>query len=403
MKILQVCNKVPYPLKDGGALAIHNLIKGFADSGSEITLLAMNTSKHKAAGSEVNSYFKKLNNVLVELVDVNTDTKLTGALKNLFFSKLPYNAERFISDNFRTKLESLLKAENFDVVQFEGLYLMPYINTVREYSGAKVVLRAHNVEHEIWQRNLSYQSNMLKKAYLSIIARRLRNFEYQNINKYDILIPITRRDACKFNEMGNTKPMLVCPYAFDPDNLKAPEFIHQPDTFFYIGSLDWLPNQQGIKWFVRNVWNRISAEIKGAKFFVAGRNAPQGLINYLQKQNIIFSGEVEDAYAFIRDKSVMVVPLFSGSGMRVKIVEAMAAGKAVITTSLGAEGIDLTNNENIILADSADDFLVAAKKLCTNNDFYLHIAKNAVKFVSEQLNNKIVVSKLLEFYKASIV
>ena len=402
MKILQICNKVPYPLKDGGALAIHNLTKGFTDAGARVTLLAMNTFKHKVDEAEVRLYFKNFKNLSIQLVEINTETKPSGALKNFFLSGLPYNAERFISRNFANTLELLLNSESFDIIQLEGLYLMPYVSLIRANSKAKIVLRAHNVEHEIWQRNFISESNILKKVYMYHLARRMKRFEYAQINKYDLLIPITRRDEAKFNTMGNARPAFVCPYATNLDSHILPISDIQPRHFFYIGSLDWIPNQQGLIWFIGNVWKKISNEMKDTRFFVAGRNAPNRLKDMLDKNQIDFLGEVDDANTFMQNKEVMVVPLFSGSGMRVKIIEAMAAGKVVISTSIGIEGIDLTHNKNVIVANSSDEFVSAIKNLCDNKELFLQIAKNAGIFVKEQLNNKKIVANLMKFYNSNI-
>jgi len=113
-------------------------------------------------------------------------------------------------------------------------------------------------------------------------------------------------------------------------------------------------------------------------------------------------GEVDDAYTFMKAKAIMVVPLFSGSGMRVKIVEAMYKGKAVITTTIGAEGLDVKHGENIIIADRAEDFVDGIIKLLNNKNYYLQIVKNAQNFVKQNFNNKIVVRKLIKFYKEHI-
>ncbi|MBN2611286.1 MAG: glycosyltransferase family 4 protein [Bacteroidales bacterium] len=402
MRILQVCNKVPYPLKDGGALAIHNLTKGFSDAGAEVCLLAMNTSRHQTDKSKTTAYFKNFQYLTLHLVDVNTNINLPGAIRNLIFSSLPYTAERFIDKNFGEKLKNILKTGHFDIVQFEGLYLMPYTGIVRRHSGAKIVLRAHNIENEIWFRNFQQEKNLLKKRYIAIIAKRLKKFELNHVNKYDLLVPITVRDVEIYNNMGNLKPTHVCPYGYTGSPANTDNLSNQNLSFFFIGSLDWMPNQQGISWFVENVWGLISGKIEGIRFYVAGRNAPQWLVNYLENHDVIYAGEVEDANEFMKNKGTMVVPLFSGSGMRVKIVEAMAAGKAVISTAIGAEGIDITDSENIILADTPEDFAGAAKKLCSDRDFYLQIAKNAVKFVNSKLVNTAIVDDLLEFYKMNI-
>lgn len=402
MKILQVCNKIPYPLKDGGAIAIHHLSKGFIDTGNRVDLLVMNTSKHRTNRDSVKTYYDEIGAGIVELVDINTEIRLMKVVINLLFSRLPYNAARFISKRFAEKLEDLLSGNDYDLVQFEGLYLMPYMKIVRKYSDARIALRAHNVEHEIWHESSMGRKGLLKKVYLRILARRIEKFEYHYINSYDFLIPISDRDALKFEEMGNTKPCFVCPFGFDFNTTSFTHASLKERNLFYIGSLDWLPNQEGLVWFIKHVWKNLQTLYPGLKFFIAGRNAPGWLAVLSRQYQVEFLGEVEDAFSFMSDKALMVVPLFSGSGMRVKIVEAMAAGKVVISTAKGAEGIGLKDGGEIIIANDAETFVSAVGKMQSDENKYLQIAKNAIKFVREKLNNDSISSRLSEFYNTQL-
>ncbi len=402
MNILQVCNKIPYPLKDGGAIATHHMAKGLIEAGANLDILAMFTSKSKVDKSSVKNYLNSVGVHVVELVETNTDVSLAEVLKNLMFSDLPYNAVRFITKRFRIKLQEMLINGNYDLVQFEGLYLMPYADTVKKFSDARIVLRAHNIEYEIWQRNYKTQQNLLKRAYFRILARRLQKFELNYVNRYDFLVPITKRDERKFNEMGNSRMSYVCPFGFDFGLIAPSKFLHETKDVFYIGSLDWLPNQEGLEWFIKDVWQKILKRHPGIKFFVAGRNAPPRIVRLCSEYHVDYLGEVDDAYRFMESKAIMVVPLFSGSGMRVKIIEAMAAGKVVITTSTGAEGIELKNGEHLIIADDAKEFVSGIENLLSNHDDYLHIVKNAINFVRTGYNNKMFVTGLFEFYRSNL-
>lgn len=402
MKILQVCNKIPYPLKDGGVIATHHMAKGLIEAGAQVDIVAMNTSKHKVDESNVKHYLKNLGIGLVELVNVNTDIRFTSLVKNFLFSDLPYNAVRFITKEFRLRLQELLTRGNYDLVQFEGLYLMPYADTVRNHSKATIALRAHNIEHEIWERNSGKQKHVIKKLYLKILSKRLEKFEHKYVNAYDFLIPITSRDARKFDEMGNNRPNYVCPFGFDFNVTSQSDLQEVTRDIFYIGSLDWLPNQDGLIWFIENVWDKISESHPEIRFFVAGRNAPYGLTRFFSEHHVSYMGEVDDASRFMENKAIMVVPLFAGSGMRVKIIEAMAAGKVVITTSVGAEGIDLKRGEHLIVADNEKDFLAGIFRLLSNPNEYLQIAKNAFNFVKTGFNNSHIIAGLFEFYKSNV-
>lgn len=155
MKILQLTNKPPWPANDGGAIAIMNLTKGFSRLGHSVTVLAMNTGKHFINPAEMPLGLKKI--ATFRFIDVPAETSYTGAFLNLFFSSEPYTAVRFVSESFHRELFEILKETSFDIIQLEGSYLCPYIPAIRKVSEAKIALRAHNIESEIWKELLLLQ------------------------------------------------------------------------------------------------------------------------------------------------------------------------------------------------------------------------------------------------------
>jgi len=404
MKILILSNKIPFPPKDGGSIATFNLAKGFSDLGNEVTILSLNTSKHF---SKIEDIPKEISSK-IKFIDsyIDTEIKLTRLLKNLFFAKIPYNAERFISVDFGLQIIKILSDKKFDIIQLEGLYLFPYIQIIRKFSDAKISMRAHNVEHEIWERTLSLEKNIIKKIYLKILTRRIKKFEISMLNNYDLLIPITERDALKLNELGNSKKTFVSPCGFDFENISKPEKIDNNDiefpSIFHIGALDWTPNQEGILWFIDNCWNDISFKMPNLKFYIAGRNAPKWFIDKINIKNIIFCGEVENSAQFIKSKALMIVPLLSGSGMRVKIIEGMALGKTIISTSIGVEGIDVEDNKNILISDNPEKFINSIFYILNNRQHFFEIGKNANVYIYENFDNFALSKKLIDFYKANI-
>ena len=397
MNILQLCNKMPYPPKDGGSIAILSLSKALVELGHKVTILAMNTSKHYFSVDDIPKELKSK----INFHDVFVDTKINplNLIINLLFSKFPYNAKRFISTKFKNKLINILKNNDYDIVQLEGLYLCPYINVVKEYSKAKVVYRAHNIEHEIWERTAAKQHNIVKKRYLKILTNRLKKFEISLINQYDAVVPITERDSIHLNKLGNDKPVHVLPTGINTNELNSVNIKNDFPSLFYIGALDWTPNQEGIIWFLDNIWINIFDKYKELKFYIAGRNAPQWFINKLKKKNIFYLGEIDNAYEFMASKSIMIVPLLSGSGMRIKIIEGMALGKTIISTSIGAEGINITNNENILIADNPNDFVCMIDKILNNKALFDNIGKNAINFVKNNYDNLALTLLLVDFYK----
>ncbi len=396
MNILQLTNKMPYPPRDGGAIATLNMSKGFANLKHNVTILAMNTSKHYYDKEQIPEALKK--NINIYDVKIDTGINLADALKNFLFSSLPYNAERFISENYTVKLTEILQSDKYDIIQLEGLYLTPYIAEIRKHSNALIALRAHNIEHEIWGRIAAGQKSPLKKFYYKNIAKRIKKLKTDFINQYDVLIPITHRDGAKFDDLGNKMPTHVVPAGIDTGKLIPRQSKIVFPTLCHIGTLDWMPNQEGLIWFLENVWKELSEMHPDLIFNIAGRNAPEWMNKYFRSKNINFLGEIDDAYDFIDKNAIMIVPLFSGSGMRVKIIEGMALGKAIITTAVGAEGINAKNGVNIIIEETPEGFVKQINNLLKNKEKIYEIGKNAGKFVNENYDITNITAKLIDFY-----
>jgi glycosyltransferase involved in cell wall biosynthesis len=296
----------------------------------------------------------------------------------------------------------LLTQEKYDVILLEGLYMSPYLPLIRKYSNAVVSLKAHNVEHEIWKRVASNESNLLRRKYLKILARRIKRMEIGTLNKNDNIITFTDRDAQFFNSIGNRTPYHVAPAGIDTSHLIPDRTDIKFPSLFFIGALDWAPNQEGLIWFIRNVWVKLKDKYPEIKLEVAGRNAPDWLIKMLNDPSIEFHGEIQDAYAFMNSRAVMIVPLLSGSGMRIKIVEGMALGKAIVTTSVGTEGIETTHNQNILISDTAEQYLKQVEKLITDKALCESIGVNANKFIKSNFDISQISKSLIDFLKRQI-
>ncbi len=405
MKILIITNKIPYPLKDGGAIATFTLADSLSQLGVNITILTLNTSKHYFNVQDIPEEIR----LRINFIDyyINTDIKIADALLNLLFSKYPYNAKRFIDKGFKNLIADILKKEKFDIIQLEGLYLTPYISTIRKHTATPVALRAHNVEHEIWERTVLQEKNRYKKMYLKLLCRRIKKMETNMLNKYDLLVAITERDLQKLNSLGNNKPSQVTPTGYNINNFnnnlkqKTDTAMEYPSVF-HIGALDWSPNQEGIIWFIENCWCKILSKMPNLKFYIAGRNAPQWLINKLNKKNIHFCGEVESAQDFINSKALMIVPLFAGSGMRIKIVEAMALSKTIVSTNIGVEGIAVRDKENILIANDEAEFVREIVNIFNDKSKFSSIGENAKNFIAKNFDNINIARELINFYKLNI-
>jgi len=397
MNILQISNKGTYP-RDGGNLAILNLAEGYLNQGHKVTLLSMITHKHYNRPEEIENYRK--NNLEIIGIRINTRISLVKLLLNLLLSNKPYNLVRFISEKFSKQIIFLLTTNTFDFIQLEGLYTLPYLELIRKYHHGKIVYRSHNIEHNIWQENAQSSKSISKKLYYNILARRLKRFEIQNINTYDILLPISNIDANYYHQLNNNKPCFVAPFGIKPDNYN-PKITNKPNqesgsTILFIGSLDWIPNQDGLLWFIRNCLPIIINEIEDARLLVAGRNAPKWLVKKLTNNKIQFLGNVENALEFIRQDGIFIVPLFAGSGMRVKIIEAMAMKKAIVSTSKGIEGIQYNENE-ILIANTPEKFAASVLQLLKDKELQNNFGKLAQNRIKTDYDIDTIAISVLNF------
>ncbi|HLF64510.1 MAG TPA: glycosyltransferase family 4 protein [Saprospiraceae bacterium] len=398
MRILQLCKKFPYPLKDGESIAVTYLSKALRDLGCEITLLCMNTTKHYTDLSELPEDFDHYHSI--HCTPLDNSLNAVDAFLNLF-SDASYHVQRFDSRQFRDKLVEILSQNTYDVVQLETLYLAPYVDTIKQYSSAQIVMRAHNVEHEIWERISQNTQFFPKKWYLTHLAKKLRNYEVANLNNYDFLLALTDRDLKMFKKLGYKNGAMASPIGLETSKyiVRKPEKPEDKSfSLCFIGSLDWMPNIEGLDWFLHKVWPMISRQYPEVTLHVAGRNTPRSLFSTSLK-HVFIHGEVPNASEFISRYDAMVVPLFSGSGMRVKILEGMALGKVVISTSLGKEGIEARDKEEIIVADDATAFVHAIGYCLRQPDILEVIGENARAFVKRHFNNREITQRLFEIYQ----
>ncbi len=395
MKLLLLSKKFPFPLKDGESQAIHGLSKSLAELGCQVHLLAMNTSKHfYESGTlppEMDHYAS------VEAVTIDNRLSLRGAVGNLF-SRDSYHVSRFVSSAFSAALERKLKRETFDFIQLETLYLAPYIPLLRRLTDSPIAMRAHNVEHEIWERTCANLAFGPKRIYLRYLTDKLRRYEHEQLAAYDLLLPITERDGRRFRQMGYHGNYLALPLGLDADHLE-PDYnsFRRPISLSFIGSLDWMPNLEGLEWFLRDVWPAAKRCLPALEFHVAGRNMPERM-RRRRTPGVQFHGEVPCSQGFINAHSVMVVPLLSGSGMRAKILEAMALGKVVITTSLGLEGISAEHRRHVLVADTPREFVQALLDTHAMNGSLERMGRSARTLFEEVYDRRRPAARLLDVY-----
>ncbi len=397
MKILQLCNKPPFPSYDGGSIAMGNITAGLVSKGIETKVLTVSTDKHPFLISKFPKEIRKQTNPESVYIDVRLN--IVDAFSCLV-TRDSYNVSRFFSPDFEKKLIAILDSEDFDIIHLESLFMTPYLGTIKRHSKAKTVLRSHNLEYIIWERLSNTEGKKLKKLYLKHLAKNLKAYELDVINKVNAIASISSKDTQRFKEHECHVPIKSIPFGI---NLKDIPFekakkASKTVSFFHIGSMDWSPNQEAILWLIDKVVKKMD---KDFKIHLAGRNMPDWLYREESKK-IKIHGEVESAYDFMNTYDVMLVPLLSASGIRVKIIEGMALGKTIISTSIGAEGIDYKDGENILIADTPKQFREKIKFVSENPEEVLRIGQNARKLVESTFDNDKIVDELIQFYEEII-
>lgn len=392
MKVLQICNKPPYPSVDGGTMAMNSITQGLLRAGHEVHVLTVETDKHPLQRELLPEDYVEQTKIDSVYVDLSV-RPLPAAVAMLCGES--YHVKRYRSEAFACRLREVLQREEYDIVHVESIFLTPYVPLIRKYSKAKVILRAHNVEHLIWRRVAQSTRHGLKHWYLKHLSLTLRAYELEHLADYDGIVCITRNDADYFKNNGCRRPIVNIPFGVEVEELAHVD--EEPASLFHIGAMDWIPNLAGIEWLLNDVWPVVHREVPQAKLYLAGRKMPERWMR-LNMDGVHVVGEVPDAAYFIAGKQINVVPLLSGSGIRVKIIEAMSMGKAVVTTTVGAQGIEYTAGENILIADTPEEFASHIKRLVEDQNYCKQVGNAAARLVAERYNVSHLTAEIIDFY-----
>jgi glycosyltransferase involved in cell wall biosynthesis len=395
MKILVLSSKPPWPPHDGGAVATMRCIEGLAGSGATVSLLTMKTEKHNSPAATSDNPPAFLHNYVT--VTVDTHVRPLKMLTNLLFSTEPYDLLRFISERYVRALSEMLSTEHFDIIQCEGLLFSYYLGEIRRITSAPVVLRAHNIEHRIREMMAGTSSCPIEKAYLGNLARRIKRREVVAAKSFDAIVPISGPDYEWFKSVTPDKPMLLTTTGIAVSSSDNKTDDHDLKVGF-IGALNWQPNVEGLKWFIKEVWPQVLKNIPAAILHIAGKGADTKTRRRLRGDNIVFEGEVEDARHFMDTMTVIIAPLFAGSGLRIKIIEAMSAGKTMVATPMAAAGLPVHDRRELLIGHDTTSFCNALVSALHDPQLRASTGAAARELMTKRFDNERQTAKLLEFY-----
>jgi glycosyltransferase involved in cell wall biosynthesis len=396
MKILLIAHLLPYPPKGGSPLRNYNLLKEIA-SRHEVHMLTFHQRAHAQHGSSIEEAKEEIEKLCahLEVFDIPTDFSRGQWYALLFrnlFSLTPYSVWRYWSKEMEEAIKRQVAEQDFDVIHFDTIALADF---ARLASKTAKVLNHHNIESQLLYRRAAYVSNPFTKLYFYYQAWKLRRFERNICEVMDLQVTVSENDRQTLLQYCSDAEIAVVPNGVDPNYFLPTNDMQVPNSVIYVGGLTWFPNLDAMKYFTSDIWPIIKRELSNATMKHVGIHGgmhPAELIS--DDDSIEFLGFVDDIRREMTKASVYIVPLRIGGGTRLKIYDAMSMGKAIVSTSIGCEGIDVTDGHDIMIADSPAEFAHKVIQLMQNPDLRDQLGRNARRSVEERFSWKKIAPRL---------
>lgn len=397
MNILLITPQIPFPLVDGGKKSIFGLIKYLSKRGHKIDLVTYRKHADSSSANENLSQF-----CTPYILDIQTDNNIIDAIGNLF-SQVPYNFSKYQCSEMENFLGNLLNRRSYDLIQVHNSHMAWVIDSIKKIRNIPSVLRQENVEMMIMRRFTENEKNIFKRTYAKIQLSKLLRYEPQICEKFDKCIMISNHDENLLKKMNPKIKACSIPSGVDFDELEINDSPKLKYSLAHIGNLNWLPNRDSLQWFLNDIFPEIVSKFPESKLFIYGGGDFQK-IKYdrsLQK-NIIVKGYVENIWQELSDKSLSIIPLRVGSGIRIKILEMLALGLPIITTEIGKEGIDVRDGEELLIAHSAEDFVDKIQRFFHHDSYGKQLSQRGRLFVKKYYDWNNIVNEFERVYSSIV-
>jgi polysaccharide biosynthesis protein PslH len=379
MKILWVKAGGLVPLDLGGRIRSYQILKELARR-HQITLFTFYAEQAEDPHPALKEAFERVECLPLKMPAPRSLAEALRYGRNLF-SLTPYTMSKFCRPEVRKRLRRLLEEERYDVIICDFLFAA---GVIPWQIPCPKVLFTHNVEAVIWKRQYEVARNPLWKLMCWREYRSVERSERRYLNRADQVLTVSEVDRTYFARLIDPARIAVIPTGVDVEYFQPALVPEQPGLLVFTGAMDWMPNEDGVLYFVNEVLPRIRAEFPNVTLRLVGRS-PSARIRALAERGngVQVTGRVEDIRPFVHDAEVYVVPLRIGGGTRLKIFEAMAMGKAVVSTPIGAEGLPVEHGENILLADGAEEFATSVVGLLKDSASRHALGEKARRMVLE--------------------
>ncbi len=394
MKILLLTQVLPYPPDSGPKVKTWNVIK-YLTQQHQVTLVSFVRGDQSAEIKHLEQYCHAVYTVPMERSVILDGQAMVCSLLN----GQPWMMTRDDRVAMRQLIDRLSKETQFDIVQADQLNMAQYAARV---PGTRKVLDAHNALWLLYQRLWQTMGNGPKKWLLGRDWRLLKRYEGRLCREFDAVLAVSEEDKSALQEAigpGDNVDIAVIPIAVDTD--EVPPVKRQPDAdhILHIGTMYWPPNVDGILWFINQVYPHIRVRRSDVIFDVVGARPPQEIMDLSgNNTGVNVTGYVPDPTPYRQQAGVMVVPLRAGGGMRVKILEALAQGLPIVSTTLGCEGIAVTHEQDILIADTPHEFAQAVLRLLDNPQFAAELGCNGRRLAERLYDYRQVCQPLETIY-----
>jgi polysaccharide biosynthesis protein PslH len=355
MQILYVATVLPVPPNSGQTIRTLSLVRALASLGHRLTLISFASKNRPRDLHPLSSLCDSIELLDREMDNLTLQKNYLSRLKCLLTFQC-YSIQRFRSEAMRQRVANQLRRASYDLIVSDSIYGLTNIPE----TPIPILLNCHNVEHVILHRYAAMERNPIKKCYASLESSLMGSAEANGCSRISHAMVCSRIDREALQKLCLNLAITVAPNVVDTDSI-TPTISENPSgtapVLLFQGIIDWYPNRDAVDYFARNIFPLIQAECPQARFVVAGRNPPKDFVDsFKYEPNIELTGTVPDIRPYLASASVVVIPLRLGGGTRIKILEACAAGKPVVSTTIGAEGLDLEPEKEILIADQPNEF-----------------------------------------------
>lgn len=378
MKILIIDEEFPFPPNSGKRQRSFSLTSELAKR-HQVTYLAYGLSSDASAEGLRNAGITTL--AVDPLNREKSGALFYGRLASNLFTQYPFIVSNHYSTRFQETLDNLLKRESFDVIVCEWT---PYALFVKDHTDHKRVIVAHNVESDIWRRYYAEETNRAKRWYIGIQWHKVEAFEKECFHWVQGATAVSPEDARALSAYELPYNVGVVENGVDTEYFAPSNTPVKPNHLVFTGSMDWRPNQDAVTYFCESIWPLLRKEQPDLEISLVGRKPPEFVTALGKIQGVTVTGTVDDVRPYIAQAAVYVVPLRIGGGSRLKILEAASMKKTIVSTSIGAEGLEVTDGDNIVLADTPEGFAESVLKMLGNPEKREKIGASAKELVESR-------------------